>query len=79
MLAGHELIRKLATEAGATVVQLGPAFRAERIAGREPMRDVIHPNTDGQRVIAEALFDVLERELSAPPATAPTTGATVGQ
>jgi hypothetical protein len=40
---------------------------------------VIHPNTDGQRVIAEALFDVLERELSGRPATAPTTGTTVGQ
>jgi lysophospholipase L1-like esterase len=60
-------------------VQLGPAFRAERIAGREPMRDVIHPNTDGQRVIAESLFEELERALSGRPATAPTTDATVGQ
>jgi len=79
LLPGHELIRKLATDAGATVVQLGPAFRAERIAGREPMRDVIHPNTDGQRVIAESLFEELERALSGRPATAPTTDATVGQ
>jgi len=79
LLPGHEMIRKLATETGATVVQLGPAFQKDRAAGREPMRDVIHPNTDGQRVIAEALADLLARELSGSPASAPTTGATVGQ
>ncbi len=80
---GHEMIRKLATDLGATVVQLGPAFRAAREAGEEPMRDVIHPNTSGQRVIAEGLFDVLFEVLSRrsenAPATQPTTRAAVGQ
>jgi hypothetical protein len=79
LLPGHEMIRALASEAGATVVQLGPAFRAERLAGREPMRDVIHPNTDGQRVIAESLVDVMARELSGVSSTTPSTRATIGQ
>ena len=82
MLPGHEMIRRLATDTGATVVQLGPAFREERRAGREPMRDVIHPNAIGQRVIADVLVDVLARALSGSPApaTAPTTtSAAVGQ
>ena len=80
---GHEMIQRLATDAGATVVQLGPAFRAARQAGEEPMRDIIHPNTVGQRVMADELFDVLSevlsRRSSGVPATVPTTRDAVGQ
>jgi hypothetical protein len=75
LLPGHDMIAKLATDAGATVVQLGPAFRRSRDAGREPMRDVIHPNTAGQHVMADELFDVLLQRLSSSPATAPATRA----
>jgi hypothetical protein len=67
---GHGLIRAVAERAGATVVQLGPAFEAALAAaeagvGPSPYRDNIHPSVHGQRVLAEALEPTLVALLGA--------------
>ncbi len=54
---GHDAILKLATDSGAEVVQLGPAFRAAVQSGRNPFRDMIHPNAVGQKLIADGLYE----------------------
>jgi len=59
LLPGHDLFLNAATEAGAQVVQLAPAFDASLAAGRDPWRDIIHPNEVGQRAIADVLEPLL--------------------
>jgi hypothetical protein len=56
-LAGHEMIRQAATDAGATVIQLADAQEASVRAGRDPFRDGLHPNAIGQQVLADALLE----------------------
>jgi hypothetical protein len=58
---GHDMIQRAAEESGATVIQLGPAEEASLRAGKNPYRDSIHPNAQGQRVIAEVLRDPILR------------------
>jgi lysophospholipase L1-like esterase len=70
----HDLIGEVARQAGAEVVQLAPAFEAAMRAGRNPWRDIIHPNAIGQRAIADALLPVLlspQGVIETQPATGP--------
>ena len=53
------MIEHAAEESGATVVQLGPAEEASLRAGKNPWRDTVHPNAQGQRVIADVLREAI--------------------
>ena len=69
---GHDQIAKVARDAGAEVVQLGPAFHDALLAGRDPyqpMPNIVHPNALGQRLIADELIDPITAASS--PATMP--------
>jgi len=58
---GHDMIRDVATAAGAEIVDFAAAFDAELNAGRDPWRDQFyHPNSHGQRIMANVLIPVLE-------------------
>jgi sugar phosphate isomerase/epimerase len=56
---GHDAIMQMARDTGARAIQLGPSFEQARRAGQQPLRDRIHPNALGQRVIAQTLMDWL--------------------
>jgi lysophospholipase L1-like esterase len=56
---GHDRIRAVAREQGATVVPLAPAYRAAIERGERLYRDGLHPNPAGQRVMAERLREAL--------------------
>ncbi|HZZ45061.1 MAG TPA: GDSL-type esterase/lipase family protein [Tepidisphaeraceae bacterium] len=45
-------------------VELGPAFKQDVDAGHNPYRDVIHPNAEGQKLIADTLYPILLEQLS---------------
>jgi hypothetical protein len=59
LLPGHDLFMNAAKDAGAEVVQLAPGFDASLAAGKNPWRDIIHPNETGQRTIADVLEPIL--------------------
>jgi lysophospholipase L1-like esterase len=63
-LFGYAQIAVTANDLGVTRVDLGPAFAAARAKGEDPYRDAIHPNEVGQRVMAEVLLPVIEKEVS---------------
>ncbi|MGH7177438.1 MAG: GDSL-type esterase/lipase family protein [Tepidisphaeraceae bacterium] len=67
----HDLIARLASEEGAQVIQLGPAFAASLRSGLDPYRDIVHPNTVGQRLIGRELFNALEPMFRNAPASRP--------
>ena len=46
----------VASQAGATVFDMQPDLKEAMDSGQSPYRDAIHPNTIGQRVIAEAML-----------------------
>jgi lysophospholipase L1-like esterase len=57
---GHDEIATIARDAGAEVIQLGPAFRDALNAGKDPYQplpNLVHPNALGQRLIADELID----------------------
>jgi hypothetical protein len=57
---GHAQIARVAREAGAEVVQLGPAFHDALLAGKDPYQplpNIVHPNALGQRLIADQLIE----------------------
>jgi len=57
---GHDALAQVAREEGATLIELGPRFKsAMSDGGPNPYRDDIHPDTRGQRIIAETLDDTL--------------------
>jgi hypothetical protein len=56
---------------GATVVELGPAFKRLPHPGVDGYRDDIHPSALGQKAIADALGGEILRALN-PVSTAPT-------
>jgi hypothetical protein len=58
-LPGHAMIGRVSRDAGAEVVQLGPAFAEALKRGEEPYRDALHPNAVGQRVMAEVMLPQL--------------------
>jgi sugar phosphate isomerase/epimerase len=63
----QDMIERTAREAGAEVVQIGPAFRAAIDAGATPYRDYIHPSTAGQHIIGHVLTRaILNRPSDAP-------------
>jgi lysophospholipase L1-like esterase len=68
---GYAVNRQTALEAGATLVNLGPAFTAAAMQGMAPYRDFIHPNAYGQDLMARALLPVIESALAPPAATRP--------
>jgi hypothetical protein len=61
-LVGHAGIRRTATEAGVPVLDDAEALRAAMKAGRNPYRDDIHLNANGQQAIATLLSDALSQD-----------------
>ena len=66
-LPGHAAIQELAKSMGIETIQLGPAFARSLDQGVNPYRDKIHPNAQGQQLIAKTLFDPLLFALTAAP------------
>lgn len=60
---GHEVIGRVAREAGAELIPLRDGFEQAIASGLSPYRDDIHPNPDGQRLIAEALEPHIAHDL----------------
>ncbi|MEM9087724.1 MAG: hypothetical protein AAGC93_03165 [Cyanobacteria bacterium P01_F01_bin.53] len=56
---GYQLIQALCEELGITHHSLGPSFRQAIAQGTHPYRDSIHPNELGQKLIGEAILEVL--------------------
>ena len=77
-LPGHGLIEATARQAGAEVVQLTPAFRDAVARGEQPYRDPLHPNATGQKLIADALLDLLIASPATGPATAKAPAEAIG-
>lgn len=63
--AGHHALRQTAESQDVPVLDLGPAFRNAVQSGLQPYRDKIHPNDQGQRLMADELFPVLRDLLTA--------------
>ena len=63
----NEILREVAAEQGAHVVEVHEAFRAaspDGIVGEELMLEHLHPNVDGYFLLADAFYQALrEREL----------------
>jgi len=62
---GHREIARVVGEMGLVPLALGPAFAESLRQGKNPYRDRYHPNEQGQRVIAETLYEVILEALSA--------------
>jgi lysophospholipase L1-like esterase len=62
----HELMRNLAREDGYTFIDLLPALQGRPPAELWAMPGDPHPNALGHRLMADALFPVLDREEAAP-------------
>ena len=62
---GHREIARVADEMGLVPLALGPAFDESLRQGKNPYRDRYHPNEQGQRVIADALYDLILKALLA--------------
>ncbi|CAN5259209.1 hypothetical protein BH24PSE2_BH24PSE2_18920 [soil metagenome] len=54
---GYWWIRKACLEAGIVPVSLGPYFRSALDSGFDPYRDNLHPNSIGQRIMAQAMME----------------------
>lgn len=52
----HQLFRAVARQAGAELVEPGPAFHDAIARGTDPYRDHLHPNELGQQLLAEAML-----------------------
>ncbi len=57
---GYFRIRKICEEAGLRPVSMEARFRESMARGEVPYRDDIHPNAEGQRVMAEVIIEDLE-------------------
>lgn len=62
---GFEAIAAAAAAAGVPTLDLAPFYEAPIASGGQLYRDTIHPNAEGQRVIAEALHRVIVERLDA--------------
>jgi hypothetical protein len=60
-IAGYAEIRSVVTDNNTPIGEDGPRLRARQAAGRNPFRDDIHPNEEGQRVLADLLLEELHR------------------
>jgi hypothetical protein len=58
-LEGHDEIAEICRQLEIPVSQLGPRFQSAIGSGIEPYRDYIHPNSNGQCIISDLLFDIL--------------------
>ncbi|MEM0914422.1 MAG: SGNH/GDSL hydrolase family protein [Planctomycetota bacterium] len=56
---GEPWFRRLAGDRGMPIIELAPRFAAQIDAGASPYRDAIHPSALGQRLLAEAMHDML--------------------
>lgn len=68
-LGGHEMpgygkIRELFQSRGIQPINLGPAFSDSLKTGMDPYRDRLHPNAQGQRLIAETLYQPIVEALT---------------
>jgi hypothetical protein len=63
-LQGHTDIRRVAMEAGVPIVDDAQRLRAHLKAGRNPYRDDIHLNDDGQMALSELLLEELGRDFA---------------
>jgi lysophospholipase L1-like esterase len=54
---GYERIKTIAENRGVPVIELEKRFVDSLGQGKEPYRDYIHPNAQGQRLMADAFFD----------------------
>jgi hypothetical protein len=66
---GHEELKSVAERAGATIVQLGPAEKRARDAGRDPYRDNIHLTEGGNQLVADELAPAITTALLTKSAT----------
>ena len=55
----QKIIADVSRDAGAEVIELGPAMKQAVARGEQPYRDYIHPSAVGQRVIAEVLHEAI--------------------
>lgn len=60
---GHDAIGELARRMGVPTIDLAGSFQSAMDAGQSVYRDNIHPNTQGQRVIAEVLGEAITERL----------------
>ena len=60
---GHAAFAEVAGQMGVATIQLGPAFSDALDAGQVPYIGPIHPDAEGQKLIADALFEPVLRAL----------------
>lgn len=60
---GHAAFAEVAQQMGVTTIQLGPAFSDALEAGRVPYIGPIHPDAEGQKLIADVLFEPVRHAL----------------
>lgn len=58
-----DILQAIADRHGASFVPLEPAFRAAQQQGRSVYRDSIHPDDNGQEIIASVLFPAIKTAL----------------
>jgi lysophospholipase L1-like esterase len=46
------------------LVQIGDAMGAARAAGKDVYRDAIHPNSNGQAIMADVIYPEIEKVLN---------------
>ena len=56
---GHYVLLQKLTDLGVAVVELAPQFESALEQGQTPYRDYIHPNSLGQHLIADDLYEPL--------------------
>jgi len=61
--SGHGHIQEVCESVGVSTVQLMPSFKEALERGNDPYRDKIHPNEEGQRLIAEAILENLPEQI----------------
>jgi hypothetical protein len=61
---GHAAFRKAAEEMHVPLVQIGDAMGAARAAGKDVYRDAIHPNSNGQAIMADVIYPEIEKVLN---------------
>ncbi|MEX0777002.1 MAG: SGNH/GDSL hydrolase family protein [Phycisphaeraceae bacterium] len=66
-LPGFAIIAREVEAAGVRRIDLAGVFGQAVRSGRHPYRDKIHPNAEGQRLIAEALLGPVKQELERRP------------
>lgn len=63
-IAGYAEIRDVVVKSNTPISEDGPLLRAKQATGLNPFRDDIHPNEEGQRVLAQLLLGELRHNYS---------------